>query len=62
MTLFNSKDIGVLAGILIAVVGLSILIVWLNTRLAGSTDCGSFDISAYRLGNVPARCADYLVN
>lgn len=62
MTPINSKDIWVLAGILIVAIGLSTLTVWLNTRLAGSSDCGSFDISAYRLGNVPARCADYLVN
>lgn len=44
---------------------LFVLTVLLLALIAGSwraIDCGSFDISAYKLGNVPARCAGYLVN
>jgi len=44
---------------------LFVLMAILVALIVGSwraNDCGSFDISAYKLGNVPARCAGYLIN
>lgn len=47
------------ATVIFIVLVITLVVVWRSTRIA---DCGSFGISAYRLGNVPARCAGYLID
>jgi len=56
----NSELSEVLAASILLVLLAILMVLFFRGLVAG--DCGSFDIAAYKLGNVPARCAGYLVN